>query len=73
MTSLWVLRAFYVAITYPMKTSALRVRIIQNCKSLIFNPKVSDPSAVSRRSFGDNFFALHILFHTLSGCYYKTL
>lgn len=73
MNSSWVLRAFFVAITYLLKTSALRARITQNRKSLIFNPKVGDPSAILRRSFGDNFFALHILFHTLSGCYYKTL
>ena len=44
-----------MAITYLLKTSALRMRIIQDGKLLIFNTKVSDPSAVLRRSLGDHF------------------
>lgn len=50
--SLWVLCAFFVAITYILKTSALRVRTKQDDKLLIFNPKASDLSAILRRSLG---------------------
>lgn len=53
--SSWVLCAFFVTITYLLKTSALRTRVIQDCKLLIFNSKVGDPSVVLRRSFGDHF------------------
>lgn len=53
--SSWVLCAFFVAITYLLKTSTLRVQIIQDGKSLIFNHKVGDPSAILRRSLGDHF------------------
>ena len=55
MTSSWVLCAFFVTITYLLKTSALRTRVIQDGKLLIFNPKASDPSAILRRSLGDHF------------------
>lgn len=51
----WVLCAFYVTITYLLKTSALRTRVIQDGKLLIFNSKVGDPSVVLRRSLGDIF------------------
>ena len=44
MTSSWVLCAFFETITYLLKTSALRTRIIQDGKLLIFNSKVGDPS-----------------------------
>ena len=52
MTSSWVLCAFYMSITYILKTSALRVRTKQDDKLLVFNPKASDLSAVLRRSLG---------------------
>lgn len=58
MTSSWVLCAFFVAITYLLKTSTLRVRTKQDGKLLIFNQKSNDPSAIPRRSLGDPF-----LFH----------
>ena len=52
MTSLWVLRAFFVTITYLLITSALRTRVIQDGKLLIFNSKTGNPSAILRRSLG---------------------
>lgn len=55
MPSMTFLFGYFVAITYFLKTSTLRVQIIQDGKLLIFNSKASDPSAVLRRSLGDPF------------------
>ena len=47
MTSLCVIYAFFVVTTNLLRVNALRTRITQDGKSLIFNSKVSDPSTRS--------------------------